>query len=266
MTRIARTWTTLTALVAVAGMACLATSDETKSNQDKNSQQVNSQQKHRGFLGVMVDELHPAIASHVSDFEFNGQGLIIERVDANSAAAKAGLKVHDILMTYDDQKLFAPEQLMRLVSSDRPGHSVTIGLIRQGKQQKVKVDLGERPAEWDRMHEHDWFSSVSGHPWGHHAHNGLTHAQGMHPAWNSFDSMTLKKLDKDRFHATISYSDKDGKIKKHDYEGTHDEIHKQIESDKDLLPNERGHLLRSLDAEGAGMPMFFGFDDGPFDF
>lgn len=274
MTRIARTWTTMAALAVVAGMACLATSQETKSNNDSSTKQTNDQHRRRGFLGVMVDQVNPAVASHISDFEANGQGLIVEHIDSKSAAAKAGIKVHDILMTYEDQKLFAAEQLIRLVGSDKPGNSVTIGLIRQGKQQKVKVELGERPAEWDDMHDRDWLANASGHAWGHQGHHGQMHGEngqkhdghGMHPAWNSFDSMTLKKLDKDRFHATISYLDKEGKIKKHDYEGTHEEIHKQIENDKDLLPNERNHLLRSLDAEGSDMPMFFGFGDGHLDF
>jgi len=274
MTRIDRIWTTMTALTAAAGLTYFATSfgDEPKTGKDNNTTtQTTNKEKPRGFLGVMVDDVHPAIASHISGVDFNGQGLMIERVDAKSAAAKAGLKVHDILMTYEDQKLFAPEQLMRLVSSDRPGNSITIGLIREGKQQKVKVELGERPAEWDRIHEQEWVSNSGLNPWGHHGHhdgqlNGHGHGRGTHPAWNSFDSMTLKKLDKDRFHATISYTDKEGKIKKHDFEGTHDEIHTQIENDKDLMPNERIHLLRSLDADGEGMPFFLGMDEGPFDF
>ena len=58
--------------------------------------------------------------------------------------------------------------------------------------------------------------------------------------------MTLKKLDNDKFRAEIQYLDKDQKLQKHSFEGTRDEIHKAILNEKDLKPNEREHLLRSM--------------------
>ena len=44
-------------------------------------------------------------------------------VDPGSPADKAGLKSHDILVRYDNQKLFSPQQLTKLVWADQPGRA-----------------------------------------------------------------------------------------------------------------------------------------------
>jgi hypothetical protein len=66
------------------------------------------------------------------------------------------------------------------------------------------------------------------------------------PEWGNFDSMTLQKLDKNRFHASIRHTDRQGKMRTHEFEGTLDEIKQKIEADDDMTPSERSHLLRSL--------------------
>ena len=47
--------------------------------------------------------------------------MLIGRVEPSSPAEAAGLKPYDLLLSYDDQKLFSPEQLSRLVATDRAG-------------------------------------------------------------------------------------------------------------------------------------------------
>lgn len=224
------------------------------------------------FLGVMVEELHPAFASHLPGTGAKGQGLMVEDVGKESPAGKAGIKSHDILMTYDDQKLFTPEQFVKLIHSDKPGREVSLGIIREGKSQTVKVPLGQRDAKWHHPYGHS--------NWPHqnqfwHGQNPGVHQPGVqqtnsadnqHPAWSSFDSMTLKKLDNNRFNASVSYTDKDGKLQKHEYEGTRDEIRKKIEEDKNLMPNERYHLIRGLDLHDGNFPIFLFPDDQMFDF
>jgi len=223
------------------------------------------------FLGVMVEELHPAFGSHLPGSGVKGQGLMVEEVGPDSPAGKAGIKTHDILMKFDDQKLFTPEQFIKLIHSDKPGREVTFGLIREGKPQTVKVTLGERDPKWDPhqfahhpMHHGRQFGwGWPGH--GQAIHDQQTQSDNDNPHWNSFDSLTLKKLDKDRFHASVAFTNKDGKLQKHEYEGTRDEIRKKIDDDKDLLPNERFHLIRGLDLEG-NLPVFLLPHDQGFDF
>ena len=43
-----------------------------------------------------------------------GQGVLVVQVTPDTPAAKAGLRPRDILVNYDDQKLYSPEQLIKL--------------------------------------------------------------------------------------------------------------------------------------------------------
>jgi hypothetical protein len=67
-------------------------------------------------------------------------------------------------------------------------------------------------------------------------------------SWESFDSMTLRKTGDNRFKVEIQYLDKTGKkTERHSFEGTREEIRRDIEAEKNLPANEREHLLRGLD-------------------
>jgi len=199
--------TTILAMVVGLNQIPSNAADDNKTNKDNGKSTTSSTEiPPSAFLGVMVEELHPAFASHLSGIGAKGQGLLVESVGTNSPAAKAGVKVHDILMTYDDQKLFSHDQLVKLVGSDKAGREISLGLIREGKTQTVKAQLGERTDGWNHHH-----GQYMGRPQdGRHGWSGGTR-QGQRVSseqaqsdtddavWNTFDSMTLKKLDKDRF-------------------------------------------------------------------
>jgi len=199
---------------------------------------------HHTFLGVYVSSVHPAMAKHFRDLLSPEQGLVVEDVAEDSPASKAGIKEHDVLTTYDDQKLFSAEQLAKLVHSDKSGREVAIGFLRDGKSQKMQVKLGDvdspRPRAWAHPHEH------AAHHFNHQGEHQHPHAKKNDSAWENFDSLTLKKTGDNKFHAEVQYLDKDGKNQKHVFDGTRDEIKKSIESEKDLKPAERLHLLHSL--------------------
>ena len=76
-------------------------------------------------------------------------GLVVDLVEPGSPAEKSGLKVHDVLLKLDDQKLVNPEQLRSLVRMKKPGASIKFAVIRQGQPRDLAVELGRRdvPAE-----------------------------------------------------------------------------------------------------------------------
>ncbi|HEY4262340.1 MAG TPA: PDZ domain-containing protein [Schlesneria sp.] len=198
------------------------------------------------YLGVLVMPVHPGFASHLKGALSRGQGLMVAEVAPNSPAAKAEIKAHDILLTYDDQKLFSAEQMAKLIHSDDPGRQATIGLIRDGKSQKVQVTL----AKLDHRAHNEWMQLMEEQAM-HQAHprrfeRQAERQQASEPEWQSFDSLTVKKLGKDKFHVDVEYLGKDNQPQKHQFEGSRDDIRKLIRSEKDLKPAERAHLLRSL--------------------
>lgn len=222
----------------------------------------------RPLLGVYVSAVHPALANNLHDLLSPEQGLIVEQLSEDSPAGKAGIKVHDILTTYDDQKLFAAEQLAKLVQADKPGKEVRLGYLRDGKLQKVQVKLAEAqtpPVPPPPPFSHRPPGGVPPHPF-----HGFGHMFGWHHGvqppgseWENFDSLTLKKLGENKFRAEVQYLDKDGKPRKHVFEGTRDELRKAIIAEKDLKATERAHLLHVFGLQSEDELPFPSFWFGP---
>lgn len=138
------------------------------------------------------------------------------------------------------------EQLAKLVHSDRPGREVAVGYLRGSKLHKAEITLGESRSVQHRA----WKPSVETQS---PALVGPRHLLRRHRAkrapdagWENFDSLTIKKLDDNKYRTEVQYLDTAGKMQKHVFEGTREEIKKSIENEKDLKPAERAHLLRSM--------------------
>ena len=72
-----------------------------------------------------------------------GEGILVGAVIADSPAAKADIRLHDILLRFDDQILVVPDQLKTLVQMRNPGEKVKITLMRKGAHQAVEVTLAQ---------------------------------------------------------------------------------------------------------------------------
>lgn len=234
-------------ILAFATISPLLAEDTPK----KESAKPEAAKKHvrHTHLGVLVSSAHPALASNLGELLSPEQGLIVEELLENSPAAKAGIKVYDILTTYDDQKLFSAEQLAKLVHADQPGREVSLGYLRAGQLQKVQVTLGEARALRHRARIHSPGDTVSSQGALRRVLDRLRDRLAPRAEWKYFDSLTLKKLSEDQFRAEVYHLDKSKKPQKHVFEGTREEIKEAIEADRDLGVAERNHLLRSLDLQ-----------------
>lgn len=223
------------------------------------------------YLGIDVESLHPSLASHLPAALAHGQGILVNDVEPNSPAAKAGLKEHDVLVSYDDQKLFAPEQLAKLVRTDTPERAVTLGVVRGGQSQQVKVTLGARPYEpgfrqdayspgayspggWEPAPWDNWSWRFPEQP-----AFRLPQSTAGDADWEAFDSLTLRKTGDNKFKVEIQYLDKAGKVQRHAFEGSRDEIRRDIDAEKDLPASERQHLLSGLGLSSSGADRAAGF-------
>ena len=72
---------------------------------------------------------------------------MVAQVQPGSPAAQAGLHNFDILLSYDDQKLFSADQLSALVANDQPGRKVRLQVVHAGKVGDVQVELGQGAAQ-----------------------------------------------------------------------------------------------------------------------
>jgi serine protease Do len=72
-----------------------------------------------------------------------GTGVMIESVETDSPAAKAGLKANDIVVEFDGERVRSSRQFARLVQETVPGRSVSLAATRDGQ----RVTLSVQPRE-----------------------------------------------------------------------------------------------------------------------
>jgi membrane-associated protease RseP (regulator of RpoE activity) len=99
-----------------------------------------------GRLGAVLGEPGATLVEQL-DLP-KGQGMVLEEVKADSAAAKAGLKAHDILLELNGKMVPSDERgFARLLEEIKPNTPVDAVVLRKGKKETVKgVSLPEAPA------------------------------------------------------------------------------------------------------------------------
>lgn len=94
------------------------------------------------FLGVSTSPVTAALREQLK--LSRGLGLVVDHVEPDSPAAKAGLKQYDILQKLNDQLLINSHQLGVLVRSQKAGDELKLHYIRAGQSGEVKVTLAEK--------------------------------------------------------------------------------------------------------------------------
>jgi serine protease Do len=94
----------------------------------------------RGQLGALIQNLTRELAQ---SFGFTGtKGVLIGDVVPGSAAAQAGLKSGDIVLSFDGRDMTDLHQLRNAVAATTPGENVELVIFRDGKQITVSVEIG----------------------------------------------------------------------------------------------------------------------------
>ena len=94
-----------------------------------------------GYMGIGISDVTPENAKffHVE----NNEGAVVTQVETGSPAAKAGLKVGDVITGLDGQKVSDASQLQIEVGQKEPGSSIKLEVLRDGKNLNVPVTLEE---------------------------------------------------------------------------------------------------------------------------
>lgn len=96
------------------------------------------------FVGVMVQEIDSERAKALK--LPSESGVEITRVESDSPAEHAGLKVGDAIMQYNGEHVEGMEQFSRLVRETPVGRDVKLEIVRSGAPQSVTVKVGARRA------------------------------------------------------------------------------------------------------------------------
>jgi serine protease Do len=117
------------------------------SNMVKNlsAQMVEYGQVKRGELGIMGTELNSELAKAMKvDAQ---RGAFVSQVLPNSAAAKAGIKAGDVVVSMNGKPLTSFAALRAEVGSLPVGTKLQLGLLRDGKPVSVTVELQQSTQE-----------------------------------------------------------------------------------------------------------------------
>ncbi len=95
----------------------------------------------RGSLGVVIQRVGAAEAEAIGLSRI--AGALVSDVAAASAAQKAGVKVGDVILSYNGIEIDDSAQLPPLVGSTAPGTRATIAIWRDGKTLSLPLTVGE---------------------------------------------------------------------------------------------------------------------------
>ncbi|NQZ58935.1 MAG: PDZ domain-containing protein [Lentisphaeraceae bacterium] len=95
----------------------------------------------KAFLGVSTSPISEAMKVQLSI----DKALLVIRVLPDSPAAKAGIKLYDIILKVDGAPLDKQIRLASLIGSHQAGDEVELTLLRRTQEMKQKVTLQGRP-------------------------------------------------------------------------------------------------------------------------
>jgi serine protease Do len=102
----------------------------------------------RGYLGVSIKglELEPGLARTYGLKE--DRGVLIEDVQPDTPASKAGLKPDDVILSIGETKIESFKQLQELVVATKPGKTLNLVVWRDAKQITIPVTIEAQPEDF----------------------------------------------------------------------------------------------------------------------
>jgi len=107
----------------------------------------------QAYLGVSTRDVDTERAAQLKLKEARGAEILT--IDHDAPAAKAGLHIHDVLLSLNNQPIDGQAQLSRMLRDIPPGRTVTFLLSRDGQLVTLQVQLADRSTiEADAWSQH----------------------------------------------------------------------------------------------------------------
>ena len=95
----------------------------------------------RGSIGISFRSGLSGAVNRVYGFK---NGVLVQQVQPGGPADKAGIKPGDIITTIDGRSIKDGDDLVNDIAGRRPGSSIRLGFVRDGKPQDGTVTVGDR--------------------------------------------------------------------------------------------------------------------------
>jgi serine protease Do len=99
----------------------------------------------RGQLGIGIQDMTRELADQFGMAEPNG--ALVSQIVKGSPAARAGLRIGDVIVRFGGKDATDSRGLRNLVAAAAPGSKVKLDVIRDGKPVAVTVTVEPQPAE-----------------------------------------------------------------------------------------------------------------------
>ncbi|HEX5834581.1 MAG TPA: DegQ family serine endoprotease [Pyrinomonadaceae bacterium] len=97
----------------------------------------------RGMMGVTIQSVDADLASSLNLPA--ARGAIVTSVTAGGPAERAGIRRGDVVTAINNQPVIDNNSLRNQVASMKPGSTVTVTVVRNGRDQNLQVALAELP-------------------------------------------------------------------------------------------------------------------------
>lgn len=97
----------------------------------------------RGWLGIETQDVTPDLAKA---FKLERpEGVIIASMMREGPGAKGGLRIGDIIQSFDGEPVVSTARLMAAIAAKSPDSRAALKIYRSGRTQTLDVTLGQRP-------------------------------------------------------------------------------------------------------------------------
>ncbi len=198
------------------------------------------------YLGVGLDLLPAELSAQLPEDVLIGQGVLVSGFMPDSPAPAQGVKLYDILLSYNNIALKHPQQLIQLIKKATPKQTVKLGIIRQGKVLTLPITLGAQdyPLDADQL-DYQFDMQMMGNA-----------------------GYIIKMPSKNYFEATIRFLAPDGVVRRRTFKGYYNQIIPEIQATPDLSQFAKQKLTSVISERKDDEDGWFGdwmpFSDGNF--
>jgi C-terminal processing protease CtpA/Prc len=111
-------------------------------NENPTTAYLSSTRSAQGYLGVDIRDIDSERAAKLKLKDAHGAEIVT--VDHDAPANKAGLKVHDVVLEMNGQRVEGAEQFRRMLKEISSGHTVDFLVSRDGQEKNLSVELADR--------------------------------------------------------------------------------------------------------------------------
>ena len=97
----------------------------------------------RGYLGVQIQPVTQDIADSLALKDT--KGALVAEIQPDTPAFEAGIKAGDVILSVNGDVMAGPKEVTKRISQIKPGDTVKVTLMRDGKEQTLNVRLGLLP-------------------------------------------------------------------------------------------------------------------------